>query len=91
MSADQHLWVADGVSNKILKYNLNGKLLDSWGTFGTWPGGMWGVHQISVDTEGNLYLAEVFNGRSQKFRPAKGAERARLVGAPLPLLSGTTN
>jgi hypothetical protein len=30
-------------------------------------------------TEGNLYLAEVFNGRVQKLRPKAGAERARLV------------
>jgi hypothetical protein len=42
-------------------------------------GGLWGVHQVSVDSEGNLYLAEVFNGRVQKLRPKAGAERARLV------------
>jgi len=90
MSADQHLWVSDGVTNKILKYDLNGKLLDSWGTFGAFPGGMWGVHQISVDTEGNLYTAEVFNGRPQKFRARLGADRSRLVGAPLPLMGSTT-
>lgn len=83
MAADQNLWVSDGVSNKILKYDLTGKLLDSWGTYGAFPGGLWGTHQISVDQDGNLYTAEVFNGRAQKLRPRKGLDRARFVGQPL--------
>jgi peptidylamidoglycolate lyase len=83
MSVDQHLWVSDGVSNKILKFDLTGKLLDSWGTYGQFPGGLWGGHQISVDQDGNLYVAEVFNGRVQKLRPRKGVDTARLVGQPL--------
>jgi hypothetical protein len=33
-----------------------------------------------VDQDGNLYLAEVFNGRVQKFRPKPGADKAKLVG-----------
>jgi hypothetical protein len=28
---------------------------------------------MSVDQEGNLYLAEVNNGRARKFRPRAGA------------------
>jgi hypothetical protein len=27
-----------------------------------------------------LYLAEVFNGRVQKFRPKPGADKAKMVG-----------
>lgn len=42
---------------------------------------MWGVHGMSVDDEGNLYLAEVDNGRIQKFRPRTGANPAFLVAA----------
>jgi peptidylamidoglycolate lyase len=83
MAADQHLWVSDGVTNKILKYDLDGKLLSSWGTFGSFPGGLWGGHEISVDQDGNLYVAEVFNGRAQKFRPREGVDPARLVGQPV--------
>jgi hypothetical protein len=44
---------------------------------------MWNVHGMSVDQEGNLYLAEVNNGRAQKFRPRKGANPAYLVGQPV--------
>lgn len=81
MSADQHLWVNDGLAQKFLKFDLMGRLLYSWGTFGGEPGQMWGVHQFSVDNEGNLYTAEVWGGRAQKFRPKPGADRSKLIGA----------
>jgi hypothetical protein len=68
---------------QIFKYNLKGMLLDSWGAYGQFPGGLWGTHQISVDQDGNFYTAEVFNGRAQKFRPRKGIDPARFVGQPL--------
>jgi hypothetical protein len=38
---------------------------------------------MSVDQEGNLYLAEVNNGRAQKFRPRSGADQALMVGKPV--------
>lgn len=77
-------WVTDGITQKVLKYDLTGKLLYSWGTFGAFPGGFWGVHQFSVDSEGSLYTADVHVGRPQKFRPKRGADPATLVGAPWP-------
>jgi sugar lactone lactonase YvrE len=73
------LWVADRGTNKMLKYSLSGELLYSWGTWGTFAGGFWGVHGISVDTEGNFYTAEVDTGRVQKFRPLPYADTAFLV------------
>ena len=91
VTADQHLWVADGATHRILKYDLNGKLLDSWGTSGRFPGALGGVHQISVDQDGNLYLAEVNNGRAQKFRPRPGADHGRLVGQPLRFAATSSN
>jgi hypothetical protein len=44
---------------------------------------MWGVHQFSVDQEQNLYVAEVNNGRAQKYRPRQGANPAYLVAKPV--------
>ena len=79
LTKDRHLVVSDGVTQKILKYDLEGHLVASWGTFGPFAGGLWGVHQVSVDSEGNLYVAEVFNGRVQKFRPRAGADPAMLI------------
>ena len=43
---------------------------------------MWGVHDMSVDQEGTLYVAEVDNGRVQKFRARPGANPDFLVGRP---------
>ena len=83
ITADQHLWVADGVTNKFLKYDLNGHLLYSWGTYGSFPGAFWGVHQFSVDSAGNLYAAETFGGRTQKFTPKPGADPTTLIGQPV--------
>src|SRR5258708_844945 len=76
-------WLPDSKTWKLLKYDLDGHFLYSWGTQGDWPGAMWGVHEISVDQEGNLYFAEVSNGRAQKFRPRKGANPDFLVGQPV--------
>jgi sugar lactone lactonase YvrE len=83
MSADRHLWAADATTSKILEYDLEGHFLYSWGTNGDWPGALWGVHAMSVDQDGNLYVAEVENGRVQKFRPRKGANPDLLVGQPV--------
>mgnify|MGYP001599444220 FL=1 len=80
LAKDQHLWVSDGITQKFLKYDPAGKLLYSWGTFGAFPGGFWGVHQFSVDSDGNLYTADVHVGRPQKFRPKPGVDPAKLVG-----------
>jgi hypothetical protein len=38
-----------------------------------------GVRQISVDQERNLYVTEVANDRSQKFRPKRDADPAKIV------------
>ena len=62
----------------MLKYDLDGNFLYSWGTWGDFPGGMWGVHGLSVDQEGNFYVAEVDSGRAQKYRPRPGANPAFL-------------
>jgi hypothetical protein len=82
MTADRKLWLPDDRTWKIAGYDLEGHLLYSWGSQGEWPGGMWNVHGMNVDQEGNLYIAEVGNGRAQKFRPRPGANPAYLVGKP---------
>ena len=78
ISEDQFLWVFSGPLDKMLKYDLNGHLLYAWGTHGTTPGLFWAVHEFSADADGNLYTAEVFGGRSQKFRPRPGADPAHV-------------
>jgi 6-phosphogluconolactonase (cycloisomerase 2 family) len=83
ISADRYLWAVDRGTSKVLKYDLDGHFLYSWGTWGDFPGGMWGVHGMSVDQDGNFYVAEVDSGRVQKFRPRPGANPQYLVGQPV--------
>jgi hypothetical protein len=67
----------------MLKYDLDGRLIYSWGTAADLPGSLWGVHGIATDQEGNLYTAEVNAGRFQKFTPRAGANPNFLVGKPV--------
>ncbi len=82
ISADGFLWAADRGTNKMLKYDLEGNFLYAWGTWGNFPGGMWGVHGMSIDEEQNFYVAEVDNGGFQKFVPREGANPDMLIGTP---------
>jgi DNA-binding beta-propeller fold protein YncE len=81
---DRQLVTFDRNTHKMLTYDLEGRLLYSWGTIADIPGSHWGVHGISVDQEGNLYVAEVDAGRFQKFTPRAGANPTYLVGYPWP-------
>ena len=56
-----------------------GKRLYWWGTWGMQPGQFWEPHQISTDAEGNLYIADSFGGRTQKYVPSKTGDPARLL------------
>jgi hypothetical protein len=89
ISTDQDLWVSDGGTNRILKYDLDGNYLYGWGGRGGQPGQFNGPHQITTDQDGNLFVAEVFNGRVQKFRPKPNADPAKVVGQELRYTAGT--
>ena len=84
VTSDQKLWAADQGTHKILGYDLDGNFLYSWGSWGEYPGGMWGVHGLSTDQEGSFYTASVNNGRIQKFVPREGANPEFAVGRPWP-------
>ena len=77
------LWAADAHTRRIIAWDPQGHLLYTWGGQGDWAGATDGVHGISVDQEGNVYLAELFHGRAMKFRPRRGANPNYLVGKPV--------
>jgi NHL repeat len=83
IGADRTLVTFDRNTHKMIKYDLDGRLLYAWGTVADFPGTLWGVHGMSTDQEGNLYVAEVDAGRFQKFRPRAGANPATLIGKPI--------
>jgi len=82
IGSDRNVWGADRGTSKVIKWDFDGHLLYSWGSFGDAPGQMFGVHGMSVDQEGNFYVAEVGGGRVQKFRPRPGADPALMIGRP---------
>ena len=47
VTADQHLWIANGATDQLMEYSLDGRLVFQWGTTGTAPGAFWGLHQFS--------------------------------------------
>ena len=77
------VWGFEDRTSKVVKWDLNGHLLYAWGVMGDTPGTFLNPHGASTDQDGNLYVAEVGNGRLQKFTPRKGANPAFLVGPPV--------
>jgi len=78
------LWVADIFTAKFLKFDLNGRLHESWGTWGFAPGAITGgIHDFTTDSDGNLYIADHSN-TIQKFRPRVDGDPAQLIGRLLP-------
>ena len=70
---DGSIYVADSRNNRIEKFDSTGKLLLTWGTFGSLdaktadPGKFnepWGV---AVAADGTVYVADTWNHRIQKF------------------------
>lgn len=76
---DRSLWVTSGAGNRLAKFDLNGTLLTYWGAAGQFAGGLTNPHAISVDSAGNLYVADAWSNRLLKFKPNPGADRARLI------------
>jgi len=79
VAEDGAVWVADDQTAKILKYSPDGYLQYSWGTLGGKAGHFYGQHHLATDSEGNLYTTDVYSGRTQKFRPKKGADPNHLI------------
>jgi DNA-binding beta-propeller fold protein YncE len=69
-AAQKYIFIADGANGQIITINRDdGKVLSQWGRHGRQPGQFKWVHNIAIDSKGNIYTAEVgFGRRAQKFR-----------------------
>lgn len=67
------LYISDLSNNCIWFLNREeGKVVGKLGSMGENGGQFFGLHMIAVDSKGNIYTGEVFNGeRVQRFRSAK--------------------
>ena len=78
------VWVSS--ANNMVKLDVNGNRLFSYDLAGEGPGQFLGLHQFSVDSDGNWYGAGNQLGRTQKFSPKDEAPFAELMSAPNPPL-----
>ncbi len=64
-----YIYVADGENNKIHVLDRQSlQVLTSFGDGGRQPGQFYGAHNVAVDSKGNLYTVETYQGRRlQKF------------------------
>jgi peptidylamidoglycolate lyase len=88
ITKDGYVWVLAGQLARLLKYDKNGHLLTYWGTAGPGQGQFSDPHAMSVDQDGNLYVANYSSYATQtigleKFTPRPDAERSRLVAPGL--------
>ena len=67
------LYISDLTNNHIWFLNReDGKIIGRMGTMGENGGQFFGLHMIAVDSKGDLYTGEVFQGeRVQRFLPAR--------------------
>jgi peptidylamidoglycolate lyase len=79
---DGYLYVADGGDlhqqpeaferNRALKLDLNGNILATWGSFGSYDGQFYWAHDIAAGPKGEVYVGDVYWGmRVQKFIPRR--------------------
>ena len=54
---------------RIEKFTSDGRLLTEWGGYGSGDGQFNWCHGVAVDTSGNVYVADEYNHRIQKFAP----------------------
>jgi DNA-binding beta-propeller fold protein YncE len=68
-AAQRYLYVADGMNNRVNVLRRDTlEVLTTFGTGGRQPGQFYGVHSVAVDSKGNLYTTETWEGkRLQKF------------------------
>lgn len=65
---DGDIYVSDGYGNsRVMRFDANGKLKQSWGSKGNGPGQFNLVHNIAIDKKGRVYIADRENGRVQIF------------------------
>lgn len=79
VTEDNAVWIAEADYNRIAKFDLNGHLQTYWGVTGDAPGAMDNPHSFAVDESGNLYVADAWNNRVQKFTPSEHADKSRLI------------
>jgi sugar lactone lactonase YvrE len=67
--ADDHIYAADLNNNRIDIFTLNGEFAWMFGEKGDKKGQFKEPSGVAVDKQGNIYVADAWNGRIEKFNP----------------------
>jgi len=71
VASSGEVFVADGHGGdsnaRIVKFSKDGKFLKAWGSKGSGPGQFGGLHAISLDSEGRVFVADRENNRIEIF------------------------
>jgi sugar lactone lactonase YvrE len=92
-----NFYISDGyVNSRVAKYDKDGNFLKSWGEKGTGPGQFNTPHNIGVDRNDNIYVADRGNARIQVFDTEGTFKREIKIKIPAPpgarnVLGNTTN
>jgi hypothetical protein len=80
-----NIYIADGVgtTNRIAKFDKDGKFIRQWGSTGAEPGQFNGVKALAIDAQGNVYAADLGNKRIQVF-DADGTFKSQFTGVGMP-------
>ena len=67
----QFVFVIDGTNQQVYVLDRASlKVLSTFGAAGHWAGEFYGAHNLAVDSKGNLFITETYEGkRVQKFTP----------------------
>jgi streptogramin lyase len=83
VGSDGSIYVADGYGNsRIAKFNRDGNLVKHWGERGARPGEFNTPHNMVIDAQNNIYVADRANGRIQVFDTEGAFKQEWRLGGP---------
>ncbi len=71
LTMDGFLFMVDGYANRVVKLDLDGNVLGTFGEPGKTEGHFAFAHSIAVGKQGEIFVAEILNWRVQKFVPVR--------------------
>ena len=72
-----------GNTNRVAKFDKDGKFLKHWGSTGSGPSQFNGIKSLATDAQGNLYVADRGNQRIQVF-DSEGTFKSEIKGIGSP-------
>jgi hypothetical protein len=82
---DNNTYISDGyINSRVAKVDKNGNWLASWGTRGTAPGQFHVPHNIAVDAQNRIYVADRGNRRIQVLDTQGRFLRQITIDVPVP-------